>query len=173
MAKKQGPARVGQGAETWQVGVARLPMWTTRSDGEVDQAWMAVCVRWGPKPFMLSEPGPEERIPDLLRDVISTALQRWRTRPRRVQVPDPAWAPPLESVLAPRGVAVEVEADVPLLHELLELLPSRLAEQDPRPGALTGEGVTPNHLAALARAAATFMAASGWRHLNDEDLIRI
>jgi tetratricopeptide (TPR) repeat protein len=170
MAKNRGAARM---AEAWQVGAARLPLWTTRSDGEVGQAWMAVCVRRGPKPFMLSEPGPEERIPDLLRDVVSTALLRWRTQPRRVQVPDPAWAPVLESALAPRGVAVEVEPDLPLLRGLLEVLPRRLAEQDPRPGALTGEGVTPDHLAALARAAAGLMAASGWRHLNDEDLIRI
>jgi hypothetical protein len=173
MAKKRGPARRGQAFETWQVGVARLPLWTTRSDGEVTQAWMAVCVRGGPRPFMLSKPGPEETIPDLLEEVVSRALQEWRTRPRQVQVPDPAWVPPLESSLAPRGVAVEVEANLPLLRALLEGLPRRLAEHDLRPDALTGEGVTSDHLAALARAAGGFMAASGWRHLNDEDLIRI
>ena len=173
MAKTRGPARMGRSSETWQVGAARLPQWMTRSDGEVCQAWMAVCVRWGPKPFVVSEPGPEEAIPSLVESVISKALKRWLVLPRRVQIPEPAWAPALESRLAPQGVAVEVEADLPLLHEILEILPRRLAEQDLRPGALTGAGVTPARVAALARAAAAFMAASGWRHLNDEDLIRI
>ncbi|HEY4592308.1 MAG TPA: tetratricopeptide repeat protein, partial [Thermoanaerobaculia bacterium] len=100
-------------------------------------------------------------------------LQRWRTRPWRIQVSDPASAPALESALAPRGLVVEVAAETPLLRGLLEDLPRRLARLDPRPDALTGDGVTPDRLAALARAAATFMAASGWRHLNEDDLIRI
>ncbi|MFL6264393.1 MAG: tetratricopeptide repeat protein, partial [Thermoanaerobaculia bacterium] len=172
MAKNRGPARTGQPSETWQVGAARLPKWMTRSDGEVCRAWMAVCVRQGSKSFLLSELGPEEAIPSLVESVISDALKRWR-RPRRIQVPDPDWAPALESALAPRGLTVEVEADLPLLRGLLEMLPRRLAEVDPRPGALTGAGVTPDRLAALARAAAELMAASGWRHLNEDDLIRV
>ncbi len=174
MAKNRGAARTGGSAETWQVGAARLPLWATGSDGEVCRAWMAVCVCWGGSPpFLLSEPGPEEAIPGLVERVVSKALRRWRTRPRRVQIPDPAWAPALEGALAPRGVAVEVETDLPLLQELLEILPQRLAEQEARPTALTGAGVTLDRLGALARAAAQFMAASGWRHLSDEDLIRI
>ncbi|HET9208753.1 MAG TPA: tetratricopeptide repeat protein, partial [Thermoanaerobaculia bacterium] len=75
--------------------------------------------------------------------------------------------------LAPQGLVVEAEEDLPLLRGLLKILPRRLARLDPRPGALTGDGVTPDRLAALARAAATFMTASGWRHLNEDDLIRI
>jgi tetratricopeptide (TPR) repeat protein len=159
--------------ETWQVGAVRLPLWMIREDGEVCQAWMGVCVRSGAESFLVSEPGPEETVPELLINVVSTALDRWRARPRRVQVPDLAWVPALESALAPRGVTVEAEADLPLLREVLETLPRRIAEHDPRPGALSGDGVTPDRLAALARAAAGFMAASGWRHLNEDDLIRI
>jgi tetratricopeptide (TPR) repeat protein len=170
MARNRGLART---FETWQVGAARLPLWMTRSDGEVCPAWMAVCVRQGSKSFVLSDRGPEERVPQLLESVVSDALKRWRSRPRRIQTSDPAWASALESALAPRGLAIEVEADPPMLRGLLEFLPRRLAEMDPRPGALTGAGVTPDHLAALARAAVTFMAASGWRHLNEDDLIRI
>jgi hypothetical protein len=173
MAKKRGSALLRYSSEVWQVGAACLPKWMTRSGGEVCRGWMAVCVREGSTSFQLSEIGPEETIPQLLEGVIARALQRWRTRPWRIQVSDPAWAPALESALAPRGLAVEVAAETPLLRGLLESLPRRLARLDPRPDALTGDGVTPDRLAALARAAATFMAASGWRHLNEDDLIRI
>src|SRR5436305_141801 len=173
MAKKRGSARLRYSSEVWQVGAVCLPQWMTRSGGEVCRGWMAVCVREGSTSFQLSEIGPEETIPQLLEGVIARALQRWRTRPWRIQVSDPAWAPALESALAPRGLVVEVAAETPLLRGLLEDLPRRLARLDPRPDALTGDGVTPDRLAALARAAATFMAASGWRHLNEDDLIRI
>jgi len=173
MAKKRGTVRTERPFETWQVGAARLPLWMIRDDGEVCQAWMGLCVRQGSETFLVSEPGPEETVPELLKSVVSAALKRWRARPRRVQVPDPVWVPALESVLAPRGVAVEVESDLPLLREGLETLPRRVAPDDPRPGALSGDGVTPDRLAALARAAARFMAASGWRHLNEDDLVRI
>src|SRR5436305_1792876 len=173
MAKKRGSARLRYSSEVWQVGAVCLPQWMTRSGGEVCRGWMAVCVRGGSKSFQLSEIGPEETIPQLLGSVIARALKRWRTRPWRIQVSDPAWVPALESALAPRGLVVEVAAETPLLRGLLEDLPRRLARLDPRPDALTGDGVTPDRLAALARAAATFMAASGWRHLNEDDLIRI
>src|SRR3954470_18829972 len=174
MAKKRGTARTERPSETWQVGAARLPLWILRSEGgEVCQAWMGVCVRQGSEGFLVSEPGPEETIPELLENVVSAALQRWRARPRRVQGTDPSWGPAPESVLAPRGVAVEAAADLPLLREVLETLPRRIAEHDPRPDALSGDGITPDHLAALARAAAGFMTASGWRHLNEDDLVRI
>ncbi|HEY2289054.1 MAG TPA: tetratricopeptide repeat protein [Thermoanaerobaculia bacterium] len=173
MAKKRGMIRTERPFETWQVGAARMPVWMIRDDGEVCQAWMGVCVRQGSEAFLVSEPGPEETVPELLENVVSAALQRWRARPRRVQITDPAWGPALESVLAPRGVTVEVEADLPLLRESLESLPRLVAPDEPRPGALSGDDVTPDRLAALARAAAGLMAASGWRHLNEDDLIRI
>jgi hypothetical protein len=173
MAKRRGSALLRYSSEVWQVGVACLPQWMTRSGGEVCRGWMAVCVREGSTSFQLSEIGPEETIPQLLEGVIARALQRWRTRPWRIQVSDPAWAPALENAFAPRGLVVEVAAETPLLRGLLESLPRRLARLDPRPDALTGDGVTPDRLAALARAAATFMTASGWRHLKEEDLIRI
>ena len=104
MAKKRGSALLRYSSEVWQVGAACLPQWMTRSDGEVCQAWMGLCVRQGSETFLVSEPGPEETVPKLLKSVVSAALKRWRARPRRVQVPDPAWVPALESVLAPRGV---------------------------------------------------------------------
>ncbi len=173
MAKKRGGVQTERPLETWQVGVTRMPVWMVRDDGEVCQVWMGVCVRQGSESFLVSEPGPEETIPELLTNAVSAALDRWRARPRRVQVPDPAWVPALEGVLAPRGVTVEAEVDLPLLREALETLPRRMAEIDPRPGALSGDGVTPDLLAALARAAAGLMAASGWRHLNEDDLVRI
>ena len=123
MAKKRGSARLRYSSEVWQVGAACLPKWMTRSGGEVCRGWMAVCVRGGSKSFQLSEIGPEETIPQLLEDVIARALQRWRTRPWRIQVSDP-WAPALESALAPRGLAVEVAAETPLLRGIVNFAPA-------------------------------------------------
>ena len=65
------------------------------------------------------------------------------------------------------GVEVEVRSELPELRKILEEMPRRLDEdsRDPRPGSLTGAGVTLERLAALARAADSFLAAPGWRHL--------
>jgi hypothetical protein len=134
MAKKRGAARMRRySSEVWQLGAVRLPQWMTRSDGEVCQGWMAVCAREGPNSFQLSEIGPEEKVPQLLEGVIERALRRWRTRPWRIQVSDPAWVPALESALTPRGLVVEAGEDLPLLSGLLESLPRRLALLDPTP----------------------------------------
>jgi tetratricopeptide (TPR) repeat protein len=168
-----GLARQGQPFETWQVGAARLPFWVARRGSEPRRAWIAICVSLDSGAILPSDPGPEEEVPRLLESVVSQAARKWHVRPRLVQVPETAWAPGLERALSPQGVEVEVQAHLPLLREILEDLPRRMAEDDPRPGILTGAGATPDRVAALARAAAGFMAASGWRHLNEADLIRI
>ena len=72
------------------------------------------------------------------------------------------------------GVAVEVQPEMPELSGVLAKFQQHMVpDRDPRPGPLTGAGVTLERLAAFARAAAGFLNASGWRHLNHADRVRI
>ena len=90
-----------------------------------------------------------------------------------MQVGEAALVPVLDGLLSARGVAIELRPELPELGGLLEALVDGLAPDDPRPSLLAGEGVTLERLAAFARAAADFYDATGWRHLNREDLVRI
>jgi hypothetical protein len=167
------PLSVGQPFETWQVGAIRLPIWLARADGAPYHPWVAFCRSVDSGRIVPSQPGPEEEVPDLLESALADAGRKWRSRPARVQVAEVAWAQALDDLLAPQGIAVEAGSETPDLNEVLERLSRRAAPDDSRPGPLTGEGVTLEGLAAFARAAVTFLEATGWRHLNEEDLVRI
>jgi tetratricopeptide (TPR) repeat protein len=167
------PALTRRSSEVWQVGAVRLPIWIAGSGGKPASAWIALCRSWDSGRMQPSNPGSEEEVPALLADALSRAARKWRFRPARVQVPEEAWAGALEALLAPEGVEVEVQSNLPELLNVLEAVRIGMAEDELRPGPLTGAGVTPERMAGLARAAADFMAASGWRYLNGEDLIRI
>jgi hypothetical protein len=167
------PLSVNQPFETWQVGAVRLPIWLTRADGAPYRPWIALCLNLDSGMIVPSQPGPEEEVPDLLESALRDAGRKWRSRPARVQVAEVAWARALDDLLSSQGVTVETGSGMPDLNEVLERLSRRAARDDSRPGPLTGEGVTPEGLAAFARAAVTFLEAAGWRHLNDEDLLRI
>jgi tetratricopeptide (TPR) repeat protein len=163
---------VRQPFETWQVGAVRLPMWL-RSGGDPFRPWIALCLNLDSGKVVAAEPGAEEEVPSLLERALAEGGREWRTRPARVQVAEVAWAQALDDLLSPQGVAVETRPEVPELSQILARLSHRAAPDDPRPGPLTGEGVTLEGLAAFARAAADFLAAAGWRHLNHEDVVRI
>jgi tetratricopeptide (TPR) repeat protein len=167
------PALASRPFETWQVGAVRLPVWFPRQDGDPFRAWVACCLNLDSGTVMSSEPGTEEEISSMLENAISRAGKAWRSRPARVQVADAAWAGVLEGLLSPHGVAIEVRPEPPELGRVLANLQRHMALEDSRPGPLTGAGVTLERLAAFARAAAGFLEATGWRHLNEEDRVRI
>lgn len=167
------PALTSRPFETWQVAAVRLPGWLPRTGGEPFRPWVALCASLESGKVVPTEPGPEDEIPSLLMDAVIRASRKWRSRPARVQIADGAGAEALEGLLAPFGVAIEVRPDLPELSQRVEALSQRLGLEDPRPGPLTGAGVTLERLAAFARAAAGFLEASGWRHLSHEDRVRI
>ena len=158
--------------ETWEVAVTPLPLWLP-VEGRRARAWLAVCLNADTDKALSSEPGGEEEIPQMLEQVLTRAGQRWRSRPARVRVADAEVARMLEDLLEPREVAVEVVARLAQLPEMVDALIAGMAPPDPRPGPLTGEGVTVEPLRSFARAAADFYASSGWRHLSPEDLIQV
>jgi hypothetical protein len=167
------PGPVRQPFETWQVGAIRLPMWLPRLGGDPFRPWVALCLNLDSGKIVIPEPGSEEEVPALLEGALAEAGRKWRSRPARVQIEEGAWAQALDDLLAPQGVAVEVRSELAELNEILARLSHRAAPDDPRPGPLTGKGVTLEGLAAFARAAVGFLAVAGWRHLSDDDLVRI
>jgi tetratricopeptide (TPR) repeat protein len=167
------PGSVRPPFETWQVGAIRLPMWLPRLGGDPFRPWVALCLNLDSGKIVIPEPGSEEEVPSLLERALAEAGRKWRSRPARVQVEEVAWAQALDDLLSPLSVAVEVRSELAELNEILARLSHRAAPDDPRPGPLTGEGVTLEGLAAFARAAVGFLAVAGWRHLSDDDLVRI
>jgi tetratricopeptide (TPR) repeat protein len=167
------PALASRPFETWQVGAVRLPVWFPRQNGDPFRAWVACCLNLDSGTVMSSEPGTEEEISSMLENAISRAGKAWRSRPARVQVADAAWAGALEELLSPHGVTIEVRPEPRELGRVLANLQRHMALEDSRPGPLAGAGVTLERLAAFARAAAGFLEATGWRHLNEEDRLRI
>lgn len=166
------PGVGGQPFDTWQVGVVRLSSWFLRKGGDPFRPWVAVCTRLDDGRVQASTPGGEGEIASILEEVLSRASHKWRSRPARLQVADAALVPILEG-LSPGGAAVELQPELPELDRLLESLAREMRPDDPRPGLITGNGITLERVASFARAAADFYAASGWRHLSPEDHVRI
>ena len=158
--------------ETWEVAVTPLPLWLP-VEGRRARAWLAVCFNSETEKILASEPGAEEEIPQLLEQVLTRAGQRWRARPAQVRVADAEVARILEDLLEEQEVEVEVVARLAQLPEVVAALVAGMAPPDPRPGPLTGAGVTLERLRSFARAAADLYASSCWRHLSADDLIQV
>ena len=156
-----------------QVAAVRLPGWLPGAGGEPFRPWAALCVSLESGRVEPSEPGPADQIPAMLESVLSQAAHEWRSRPARVQIADGAGAEALKGLLASQGIEAEIRSELPGLSHKLESLSRRISLEDPRPGPLTGAGVTLEGVAAFAHAATRFLAASGWRHLSHEDQVRI
>jgi hypothetical protein len=157
--------------ETWEVAVTPLPLWLP-VEGRRARAWLALCLNTETEKTLASEPGAEEEIPRMLDQVLALAARRWRTRPAQVRVADAELARLLERPLSPQEVPVEV-AELLVLPEVVESLVAGMVPPDPRPGPLTGDGVTEERLRSFARAAAGFYVSSCWRHLSNEDLVQV
>lgn len=159
-------------SETWEVAVTPLPLWLP-VEGRRARAWLAACFNSETDKVLASEPGAEEEIPQLLEQALTRAGRRWQARPARVRVADAEVARILEDLLESQEVDVEVVARLAQLPEVVDALVAGMAPPDPRPGPLTGEGVTVERLRSFARAAAGLYEAPCWRHLGPEDLIQV
>ncbi len=158
--------------ETWEVAVTPLPVWLPVK-GRRARAWLAACYNSDTEKVLASEPGAEEDVPQLIEQVLTRAGRQWRSRPARVWVADAEVARLLEELLESQEVAVELVARLSQLPPVLDSLIASMAVDDPRPSALTGQGVTVERLRSFARAAACFHDSSCWSFLTPEDLIRV
>jgi tetratricopeptide (TPR) repeat protein len=158
--------------DTWQIGVAPLPVWLP-GEGKPDRAWIALCLSSDSGKALPSEIASREEIPRQLESLLQRAGQKWRSRPATVQTTDPDLAGCLTSLLAPHDVEVERVDELPELRHFLDELLDRFSPDDSRPSPLTGAGVTIEQLRAFARAAADLYASTCWRLLTEDDWIRV
>lgn len=165
------PAVARESFEAWEVAAVPLPLWLP-VEGRRARAWLVVCLDVEEDQTVASEPGEESEIPRMLEQVLARASRKWRARPSRVRVADVELARIVEGLLGGQEVPVEVGRLLVLTDYTNELV-AGLVPPDPRPGPLTGAGVTVERLRSFARAAADFQASSCWRYLTDEDLIQV
>ena len=167
------PARSVDPSETWQVDAAPLQIWLPVEGGAPSRAWVVVCASVESGRSEASDPGPREKLAAMIEEVLSRAGWRWRAQPARIQVSDVALAGVVERLAEPHGVKVEMRDDLPVAGRVMKEAVEALSYDDARPGALTGEGVTVERLAAFARAAAAFYEAPCWRWLGREDMLQV
>ncbi|MGB9005940.1 MAG: hypothetical protein WCB96_09470 [Candidatus Aminicenantales bacterium] len=96
-----------------------------------------------------------------------------RIRPARIDLDDAVFAQYLESSLAEIGVTCAYHPDLPLIDHALRGLEQRLGREDPRPGLLSIEGVTPLQLEELFSAASYFYQEAPWRKIDDSHLFEV
>jgi hypothetical protein len=88
-------------------------------------------------------------------------------------VTDRSLADEIVRALGDRELAVKVSPDIPLVKDRVRQMTEFTSGRPLPPGALEARGVTVERMRAFADAAGQFYAAAPWRHLSDEDLIRI
>ena len=164
--------------ETWEGGLVRLPMWIEhRAAKTVFRPWGAAWVSHSTgRVKMKVEAGPEMHGPELvLESLVEFAQQEKKVlggRAGRLLVADAAVQDYLQQAVGDAGVSIELVPSLDGVDDVLRHLMEHAAPDEP-PSALDGSGVTVDVLRSFADAAATFYRAAPWRHLSDEDVIRI
>lgn len=168
------PARSTNPSETWQVDAAPLQMWLpAENGGRPSRAWVAVCASVESGRSEASDPAPREKLAAMVEEALSRAGWRWRAQPARIQVTDVALAGVVERLAEPQGIAVEVKDDVSVAGRVMREVAANFILGDDRAGALTGQGVTIERLAAFAWAAVEMHEAPCWSWLGRGDLIQV
>lgn len=168
-------------AEVWQGGLVRLPVWIEQGpDGTPYRPWGAfwVSLRTGRVNQQIA-PAPDARDPELaLEALIEFGLRKSMAgcRPERIEVSDPALADFLRATIGSSGIGitgVEVVEALPAVKASLRSFAEYSAGRPLPQDALDAPGVTVERMRAFAEAARAFYQAAPWRHLGDEDLIRV
>ncbi len=162
--------------EVWQGGLIRLPAWIEEPPAPY-RPWVALWVSTRTGLVGSSDPvRPDEKSVELVRSAfVASACDEELAgyRPGRVEVRDAALAGQLESWLAGIGIEVARRERLPELDSMMAAMARDLLGGDPPPDALSAPGVTVERMQAFAEAAREFYLATPWRHLTDEDLLRI
>ena len=164
--------------EAWQGGLVRLPMWVEHgADKTVFRPWGVVWVSLSTgRVTMKIEPGPEMHGPELvLESLVEFAQQEKKVlggRAGRLLVADAAVRDYLQQAIGDSGASIELLPRLDAVDDVLRHYREHVGP-DTFPSALEGRGLTVDMLRSFADAAATFYRAAPWRHLSDEDIIRI
>ena len=165
--------------ETWQGAFVRVPSWVAepgrRPYRPVGFFWVSLETGLvGAAPGGLTE--PEKQQPAMALDAFvefATGSMGGR-RPQRVEVRDEALARFLDEALQGTGTQVALRAQLPALDATMSSFYEAIREgKAPVPGYLAGKGVTVERIRSFACAAELFYQAALWRHLSNDDLIRV
>jgi hypothetical protein len=159
--------------DIWQGGIVRVPLWVDGPDGTPYRPWGGVwaSLETGLVNVKLGESntGDATLAVDAL---IELGVKFAQTRPAAIQVTDPALGEDIARALDDPELQVLVVPRLDAVKPLLERMAAE-ASGEPPPSALSARGVTVESMRAFAAAARDFYAARPWRHLSDEDLIRV
>jgi hypothetical protein len=157
-------------------GIVRLPFWVEDAT-EPFRPHLGLCACPEVTALNASElMGPEQNTFEGLLDAIAgagriTTIEK--VRPGRIIVTDPEIAQYLRQALRDSEVEITVMEDDPLLQQFAQGLASNQMLPNAPPGPLDGKGMTLERMQSFADAARRFWGAAPWKHLTDEDLIRI
>ena len=160
---------------TWQGGLRRLPLWVTPEGVKPFRPRAAVWVSSFGKVHLGDAVEPVDTSANLVMDafVEFARHERWGGYlPARVEVTDPVEAALLAPPLAELGIPVEVTPKLQHVEEALGHLANEAAT-NPAPGILDAPEMSLERVRSFAEAARLFYEAAPWRHLTDEDLLRI
>jgi tetratricopeptide (TPR) repeat protein len=159
--------------QTWQVGTFRMPFWVHSGEEPPFRPWAAICLNLETGLVEAPDRYAEGNDPGQLAvAAVRRAAKKWRARPKRIEVSDPALAGALQEALSGEGVAVQAREHLPELQSFFALMGKDLVAELP-PDVLSGAGVTVEQVAAFAEAGARFFAAAPWTLLSNDDLLHI
>jgi len=161
--------------ETWQGGLFRMPAWM---EEEGKKPYRPLMVLWADQATgVVSEPRIIEDGEDAnciaLEALLDFGLSQQTHRPSTVEVENAALADHLGSALRPAQIDCGCVSFLSAIQECLDHLAEHMCGSKEPPAALSGEGVSVEHMQAFAKAAASFYAAKPWERLTDIDLIVI
>lgn len=164
-------------SDVWLGGLVRLFAWIEQGpDGRPYRPWGGFWVSGkSGRVHMKIEPAPGAHGFELALDaLVESALKQKlsATRPARLEVTSRAFADYVRHALGDLDLEVAVRDRLPEVDTLLREMAEWKAGPLP-PGPLDVPGVTVDRVRAFAAAAERFYQAAPWRHLNNEDLIRV
>jgi tetratricopeptide (TPR) repeat protein len=163
--------------ETWQGGLAKLPMWVEGGGQEPYRPWIAGWISIKTRLIHTSEPKPpqEQSFELALNTLADFACDEELAgyRPGRIEVGDSALAEHLRGLLAEAGIQVEQRNKLFTFDQVLAAMAEDVQGHPLVPNALDVRGVTVESMWAFADAASQYYHAKPWRHLIGEDLIEV
>ena len=164
--------------EVWQGGLVRLPSWVKGAPGDGPyRPWAALWVSLRTGRIHLDvQPEGGGRDPGLaLAALLDFGLNRKLAgcRPSRIEVIDEETAAYLTRELGDQGFPISVARDLAAIKLLLADMAEDMNGAPVPPDAMDAPGVTVERMRDFAVAAKDFYLAAPWRHLTDEDLIRV
>ncbi|MFQ5946299.1 MAG: hypothetical protein ACE5NC_08630, partial [Anaerolineae bacterium] len=161
-----------------QGGLVRLPSWIAKGpDGKPYRPWAGMWISLTTGLVQLKlEPEAGGRDWILALDaLLEFGLKRNLAgcRPGSLEVADEEVGVRLLDALGDRDLGLTVSPDLPAVRQGLAGMAEYMGGAPLPPGALDAAGVTVERMRAFAEAAKRFDEAAPWRHLTDEDLIRV